>query len=113
MAQFAACIASIADASTEELYERYGLPRDIPGRLFNGEAADMAARLRAQAALLRDSGFEFALRHTRHKNTTGRLPALGGFEPPPPCCTLRARTTAAPGPEYVCNAHAGSLAFAE
>jgi len=103
--KFAECIASIAEASVEQLYERYGLPRGIPGRLFDGEAADMATRLRAQAALLRGAGFEAALRRTRHKNTTGRSPALGGFEPPPPCCRLRARRPGAhQGAEFACVA---------
>ena len=104
MRQFAACLASIANSSTEQLFERYGLPRAVPGKLFSGEAADMATRLRAQARLLRDLGFEEALRQTRHKNTTGRLPSLGGFDPPPPCCRLRARKPSSPGPEFACVA---------
>lgn len=112
MRQFATCLASIANATREQLYERYGLPRGLPGHLFNGEGADIAARLRAQAALLLHAGFEGALRQTRHKNTTGRLPALGGFDPPQPCCTLRARKPTLPGPEFVCTAHPASLAVA-
>ena len=84
--QFAACIESIAKSSAEQLYNRYSLPRAMPGRLFDGTAAHMAERLRAQARLLRDVGFEETLQQTRHKNTTGNVPSLSGFPAPPPCC---------------------------
>ena len=108
MRQFASCVASIANSSVEQIYEHYGLPRRIPGRLFDGEPADMAVRLRAQATLLRDLGFEGTLIHTRVKNTTGKLPAVYGFYPPPPCCALRARRPDVPGPDFTCTAHSAS-----
>ena len=102
--QFAACIESIAKSSAEQLYNRYSLPRAMPGRLFDGTAAHMAERLRAQARLLRDVGFEETLQQTRHKNTTGNVPSLSGFPAPPPCCRLRARKPTAYGPAFACAA---------
>ena len=104
MSQFAACIASIAKASPEQLYKRYGLPRAMPGRLFDGTAAHMAERLREQARLLLDIGFEATLEATRHKNTTGKVPTLAGFALSPPCCMLRARKPTAYGPAFACAA---------
>ena len=104
MRQFAACIASIAKSSAEQLYQRYGLPRAMPGRLFDGTAAHMAERLRAQARLLRDIGFEATVKATRHKNTTGKVPTLAGFPAPPPCCRLRARKPTSYGPAFACAA---------
>jgi hypothetical protein len=38
------------------------------------------------------TGFEEALRQTKHKNTTGRMPSASGYLLPPPCCQVeRAR----------------------
>jgi hypothetical protein len=54
--QFAACLAAIAARTPQEIYERYGFPRGLRGKLYDGTPADMAERLRAQAQNLLENG---------------------------------------------------------
>jgi len=43
----------------------------------------------AERSLTLAAGFEDALRRTKHKNATGRMPFVSGFPEHPPCCKVR------------------------
>jgi hypothetical protein len=55
-AQVAHCLSVIAEQTPEQLYERFGIPRNRPGFLFDGLRAGMAERLHHQAVIMRDYG---------------------------------------------------------